>query len=116
MRQHLAVCIFFLLIVRSLGNTEKTVFAGPAAVVLPPTLWNLHTQLLSPDHPILRTRLSLGPLPASTAEDQVTESWYHLHELTVGQSYEVRVCWAATVSILDGTYIDEHSYLLEHNP
>ena len=94
--QSLAWCIFLVH-----GNVEKTIFLAPEAIQIPqqhPNLQSLNLQALSPSNPELRRQLfATFPKPSSP---KGTEAWFLLDRLTQHQRYEVRVCWAATVSSL----------------
>ncbi len=96
----LALCIWISLILPYVwGNTEKTIFLGPSPVDLKsktyPTLDYLRLARLNPDKFTVRTHLK-AEFPGSGLR-RGTPSWFVLHNLTEGQRYEVRVCWAATV-------------------
>lgn len=81
------------------GNTEKTIFLGPPPVAITsayPTLDYSRLIPLTPDHFTIRTHLRAS-FPSSELSHG-TPSWFILHNLTEGQRYEVRICWAATVS------------------
>lgn len=98
---HLWFPYFLLLLEASIAsaNVEKIIFRGPEPIEVPsqhPTLSDLKLQLLSPDSPVLRT--SLHTQFASNDLPNGVASWYLLENLTKGQLYEVRICWAATVS------------------
>lgn len=92
--------ILFLLLIQVAANTEKTVFLGPKPARLPTTAYHFLSDLrldtLTSTNGTLRTRLAAmfptdsNPLGAAT--------WFILDNLTPDQRYEVRVCWAATVS------------------
>ena len=83
-----------------LANVEKVIFVVPSSSI------DL-TQLSAVDFPNLRT---ISPLQESnvrtllesafpTIENPLGhETWFHLEGLTQHQRYELRVCWAATVS------------------
>lgn len=82
------------------ANTEKTIFKAPPAVNLPtqpPTLDSLGLAVLTPDAGTLRTRVRAAfpddALPLGPA------TWLLLYNLTTAQRYELRVSWAATVSV-----------------
>jgi len=86
-----AVCAF--------ANVEKVVFLGPESVATPtqhPNLDDLRLDRISPVNWSLRTQLS-----AEFPDDNFTKgkaSWVLLEGLEPGRRYEVRICWAATVS------------------
>lgn len=93
----------FLLLTTALANVEKTIFLAPppsplsSSTNINPDLSDLGLDLLSPENPILRTKLNAS-FP-STAQPYGTESWFLLEGLNPGQRYEVRVCWLATVCL-----------------
>ncbi|KAI3317492.1 hypothetical protein HD806DRAFT_514752 [Xylariaceae sp. AK1471] len=93
----IALCIWISLLLPYVwGNTEKTIFLGPSPVDIQSTYPQLNTlQLgpLNPDNFTIRTHLhAIFPNEFRDGEP----SWFILHNLTEGQRYEVRVCWAAT--------------------
>lgn len=82
-----------------LANVEKTIFVAPASVAIPhhrPNLDDLHLVALSP---LIRSIRYQVPVifPTSTLPEGA-EIWLLLEGLNELQRYEVRVCWAATVS------------------
>lgn len=83
------------------ANTEKAIFLGPEAVDLPsthPGLADLRVDTLTPANWALRTHLEARFQDA--AENPAGKaSWFILDDLSPGQRYELRICWAATVSI-----------------
>jgi len=81
------------------ANIKKAIFLGPEAVTVPvahPTLDDLGLDVLTPDDWVLRTHLR-AEFPRN-ASDRGRPSWLLLDGLAPGRRYEVRVCWAATVS------------------
>ncbi|CAJ2511742.1 Uu.00g073670.m01.CDS01 [Anthostomella pinea] len=79
------------------GNTEKAIFLGPPAANISsahPTLDDLNIDTLTPQDFTVRTHLE-AQFP-SDAFEYGKATWLVLDELTEGQRYEVRVCWAAT--------------------
>lgn len=98
------LCVFsivFLFFTSVLANTEKTIFLGPEPVTIPlthPTLSDLrlHTLTPAPANGTLRTQLP-AQFP-SPEHPEGTVTWLLLDNLAPHQRYEVRVCWAATVS------------------
>lgn len=99
---------FLLLLLHSiptvLANVEKVIFLGPGSLQIPqqqPTLDDLHLLSVSPNQPILRTELS-AVFPSKSSEKGLA-SWVLIEQLIEGQRYEVRVCWAATVSLVSLT-------------
>jgi hypothetical protein len=83
------------------ANVEKIIFLGPSSVTIPtqhPTLEDLQLPALSPEQKTIRTHLRAEfPTNSSTKGEP---SWVLLHQLSEGQRYELRVCWAATVNIV----------------
>lgn len=80
------------------ANVEKTVFLGPAAVVVShvhPSLNDLRLHTLNHSHTILPTQLPVR-FPSKPAPHGL-DSWYLLQHLEPGRRYEVRICWPATV-------------------
>ena len=94
--QSLAWCIYLVH-----GNVEKTIFLAPAPIHIShqhPNLEDLNLEALSPSTAELRRQL-----PAAfpeLANPKGSEAWFLLDRLTQHQRYEVRICWAATVSLL----------------
>jgi len=81
------------------GNVEKAIFIAPNAITIPsqsPSFDSLQLQSLSPTNSTVRTELQ-AKFPSETSPSGST-SWFILQQLAEGQRYEVRVCWAATVS------------------
>ena len=95
--QSLAWCIFLVH-----GNVEKTIFIAPQAIQIPqqhPNLEDLNLESLSASDSELRRQLPAAfPKPTSP---KGFEAWFLLDRLTEHQRYEVRICWAATVSLLN---------------
>ena len=92
--QILACCVLLVL-----GNVEKTIFLGPEFIRVPqqhPNLQDLHLDTLSPSTSTLRLKLRAA-FPKSNAE-RGEVSWFMLDGLRQHRRYEVRLCWAATVS------------------
>ncbi|KAI0163363.1 hypothetical protein BJ166DRAFT_292527 [Pestalotiopsis sp. NC0098] len=86
-----------LFVATALANTEKAIFLGPETVNIPPThpnLEDLHIDTLTPAQWAVRTHLD-AQFPTDGARFG-SATWLALDELTEGQRYEVRVCWAAT--------------------
>lgn len=84
--------LFALLISTSQANTEKTIFLAPAASKLKSL--NLTLDTLTPSSPRLRKSV-----PVAFPTDDLPygrEYLFLLRNLSPGQRYEVRVCWAAT--------------------
>ena len=81
------------------ADTEKAIFVAPEPINIPsthPNLDDLHVHTLTPGRWTVRTHLE-AQFPSTTAPAGKA-TWLVLDELTEGQRYEVRVCWAATVS------------------
>ncbi|KAJ5887561.1 hypothetical protein N7495_007602 [Penicillium taxi] len=81
------------------ANVEKTIFLAPEAAIVPsgePGLDDLGLERLSPENPVIRTRLNTSFPVENLDSDSGTDSWFFLENLTPGQRYEVRVCWPAT--------------------
>lgn len=83
------------------ANTEKVVFLAPDAAEISSrhdSLNDVRLEVLTPSADSSSIRTILTPsLP--TEEDLVgTASWFVLYNLTTAQRYELRVCWAASVS------------------
>ncbi len=91
----LACCTF-----PALSNVEKTIFLAPAPIDIPQqhsSLDDLHLQVLSPSNPTLRRQV-----PAAFPKPEAIKglgTWYLIEELREQNRYEVRLCWAATVSL-----------------
>ena len=82
------------------ANTEKVIFLAPSPFQVPtapPTIDELHLETLTPQRSSLRTHLH-AQFPTDSAKYGVA-TWVLLDQLKEGQRYEVRVCWAATVSL-----------------
>jgi hypothetical protein len=82
------------------ANVEKVIFTGPASAHIPnfvPNLDQLRLEVLSPTQHTLPIEL---PVTFPTeSQPRGSTSWFILDELVQDQRYEVRVCWAATVSL-----------------
>lgn len=85
-----------------LANVEKVIFRGPSYLPMPqehPNLQDLHLDTISPTRSMLRTQL-----PAAFPDEELPkgkESWFLLESLKERQRYEVRVCWAAIVRLIN---------------
>ncbi|KAL8397332.1 hypothetical protein RB594_004162 [Gaeumannomyces avenae] len=81
------------------ANVEKTIFLGPETINVPqqgPTFDSLRLDVLSPAADLtVRTHLQ-AEFPNGTSGSRGRATWLLLDDLTPGQRYEVRVCWAAT--------------------
>jgi hypothetical protein len=92
------VCLAAL-IATTLANTEKAIFLGPKTINIPathPNLEDLRIRTLTPSNPAVRTHVN-AQFPNATAKFGKA-TWAILDQLTEGKRYELRVCWAATVS------------------
>jgi hypothetical protein len=94
-----ALAVTFLLAASVLANTEKAIFLGPRSIDVPRTyptqeVWSIDT--LTPDQWAIRTHIEAQFPNGSAPFGKIT--WLLLDELTEDQRYEVRICWAATVS------------------
>jgi len=81
------------------GNTEKVIFLGPPSVDLAsayPSLDYPRLKALDPNNNSIRMYLEVES--SINAFRGGKPSWLVLRNLTESQRYEVRVCWAATVS------------------
>lgn len=80
------------------ANTEKVIFVAPALTRLPDT--KPGTELLDVQSVVHDSRLRTSLDVAFESEDQPQgiDHWYLLRHLNAKQRYELRVCWAATVS------------------
>jgi hypothetical protein len=81
------------------ANVEKTIFTAPDAISLPtksPSLNDLSLAVITPGNWSLRTQITTSTPGTSLPDAKAT--WLLLDELQFGRRYEVRVCWAATVS------------------
>ena len=81
------------------ANVEKIIFLTPS--VNPETayldLTTLNLDVLSPNKKTIRRHL---PATFANSTNQVgTTTWLLLENLVGQQRYEVRICWAATVSL-----------------
>lgn len=84
-----------------LANTEKTIFLGPETVNVSVkrslSSDDLYIRVISPQHNKLRTYI---PAEFPTIMSELGRpSWFLLDGLCEGQRYEVRICWAATVTL-----------------
>lgn len=85
------------------ANTEKVIFLGPESIqtfTAHPKLQDLNIETISPlssASSSLRLHLPVA-FPFETAPRGI-DSWYLLDNLKPWSRYEVRVCWAAIVSL-----------------
>ncbi|KAK7980353.1 ubiquitin-conjugating enzyme [Apiospora arundinis] len=109
----LASCLITISLATTLvsANTEKTIFLAPKSINIPsthPNLDDLQVDTLTPENWAIRTYLK-AQFPTDSAK-YGKPAWLVLDQLTEGQRYEVRVCWAATqpTAFVINTY-DLHS-------
>lgn len=98
-----------LRILSVLANVEKTIFLGPEAIHIPqthPNLDHLHLDILNPSSWGIRRRV-VATFPNST-NPKGSETWVLLDGLEHDQRYEVRICWAATVSCTYQSHDNNH--------
>jgi hypothetical protein len=96
---YLTIFVLLIYIQLTVGNVEKVIFLGPSSVKVPnqhPTLEDLQLHTLSPQNGTVRTKLRAA-FPTNTSV-WGEASWVLLENLVEGQRYEVRICWAATVT------------------
>lgn len=106
-----ALCLQF-----ASANVEKIIFKGPAPLSIHsegPSLQNLQLLTINPTNATLRTPIQ--PMWASEELPAGTTSWFIMHNLTEGQRYELRLCWAATVGE-DAVYIELYLTLYSNQP
>ena len=83
------------------ANVEKTIFLTPSFIHVPrehPNLDDLQLDVLTPARWRWQGQIAAS-FPNASATFQGTETWLLLHELEEQRRYEVRICWAATVSV-----------------
>lgn len=93
------LCLPTGLISLAAANVEKTIFLGPEPVNVPqqpPSLADLRLDVLTPDHYARRTHV--GAVFPTSELPRGTDTWLVLDDLEEDRRYEVRICWAATVS------------------
>jgi hypothetical protein len=84
---------------RAAANVEKIVFLAPDPSTMPSASPNLDSLCLEPLAPSTSTLHKLLPVRfPSKQHPHGRQSWYLLRGLRPGRRYEVRVCWAASVS------------------
>lgn len=99
-----------LLLSPALANVEKAIFLAPSPdtyaytssfpAKIDPPLDDLGLETLSPEDPLVRTRLNASfPTISGSGFRDGEESWFLLQSLAPGVRYEVRVCWLATVGL-----------------
>ena len=96
------VVIFTIILLQSQSkvsaNTEKAIFLAPRKPASIATdLSNLCLAQLSPSQPLHHTDLVVPAVTNKPPAERQGDSWFILHQLNIGQRYEARVCWAATV-------------------
>lgn len=87
------------LAVPAIANVEKTIFTAPDSINFGdarPNLMDLRLDILSSKRLSIRTVLPV--IFPTENQPRGLSSWYTLDGLRPGQRYEVRICWAATVS------------------
>lgn len=92
----------------ALANVEKTIFLTPASIHVPrehPNLDDLELEVLTPARWRLQHQI-VASFPTVSDGFRGTETWLLLEGLEERRRYEVRICWAATVSHLD---LQKHS-------
>lgn len=92
---HIIVCILACFVLRTRGNTEKSIFQSPGASITT----NIDMPVVSPTHDSRVGRLIFElETPFSTANHSgVTEQWFRLDNLGPRWKYEIRLCWPAIV-------------------
>jgi hypothetical protein len=98
---YLIVVLLLIYIQFAVANVEKVIFLGPSNVQIPtqhPTLQDLQLHTLSPQNGTVRTKLRAEFPTNASVWGEI--SWVLLEKLAEGQRYEVRICWAATVTTL----------------
>ncbi|KAI9158359.1 hypothetical protein HJFPF1_06353 [Paramyrothecium foliicola] len=93
----ISILFFLTLGVLVSANTDKLIFLGPEPVNIPltkPSLPELNLHALTPENSAVRTNISR--IFPSAAEPLGESAWVLLDNLTYGQRYEFRVCWAAS--------------------
>ncbi|KAM3498183.1 hypothetical protein MY10362_008488 [Beauveria mimosiformis] len=97
------VLILLALLTRDVtANADKIIFTGPEPVTYPlasPSLADLNLDVIGPASLSIRTSLSRifhnDSDPELRGKPRGRASWFILDDLTPGQRYELRVCWAA---------------------
>jgi hypothetical protein len=95
----LPILSFICLAVPAIANVEKTIFTAPDSTSFGdarPNLIDLRLNILSSQRLSVRTVLPV--IFPTEKHPRGLSSWYILDSLRPGQRYEVRICWAATVS------------------
>jgi hypothetical protein len=98
MYAHLLVYFALQPILKVSANTEKTIFLAPQPLLASSDLANLCLPSVNQAQSTLYTQLALAAISEEQQIKRSGQSWYTLHGFNAGQRYEVRVCWAATVS------------------
>ncbi|OAA52455.1 hypothetical protein BBO_00296 [Beauveria brongniartii RCEF 3172] len=97
------VLILLALLTRDVtANADKIIFTGPEPITYPlasPSLADLNLDVIGPASLSIRTSLSRifhnDSDPELRGKPRGRASWFILDDLTPGQRYELRVCWAA---------------------
>ena len=96
----MTLCLVLLSFVPyALANVEKIIFTAPEAVSVPqehPNLDDLY--LVSLSSAVNSVRLRVNASFPSEESPNGEETWLLLENLNPARRYEVRICWAATVS------------------
>ncbi|KAM3566395.1 hypothetical protein ARSEF4850_000631 [Beauveria asiatica] len=100
---HSCFLILLALLTRDVtANADKIIFTGPEPVTYPlasPSLADLNLDVIGPASLSIRTSLSRifhnDSDPELRGKPRGRASWLILDDLTPGQRYELRVCWAA---------------------
>lgn len=82
------------------ANVEKTVFLTPSLTSSTgefPNVGNFNLDTLTPKKRSIRRQIPA--IFANTTNPQGAEIWFFLKGLEEQKRYEVRICWAATVSL-----------------
>ena len=91
------------------ANVEKTIFLGPEAIHIPqthPNLDDLRLDILNPTSWNIRRQVVATFLNSTNPKG--SETWILLDGLEQNQRYEVRICWAATVSCTYQSHANSH--------
>ena len=85
------------------ANVEKVIFLGPggeAECSNHPNVYSLQHDVLTPSTPAIRRELT-ATFPSEINSWRGPDSWIVIDELEPQRRYEVRICWSATVCVLD---------------
>lgn len=100
---NLVACLLplFVFSCPSLANTEKIIFTAPPTEALS-ELYDIKDEAFKTiTHANSSLRTSLPVAFPNVDRPQGLDSWYWLKDLEEDKRYEVRVCWAATVRLLN---------------